>query len=471
MSEVRTEQTSSDGKRLLEIIRVLSQHKITQGMTPEKLCSICKELGATFVKIGQILSLRPDMLPKDYCEALATLRTDAEHMITAQIREVISDEYGQSWHKVFENISAYPLGSASVSQVHEGYLLDGTHVAVKVLRPNTYSLMERDIRLLKKALAVLRFTSIGRIFDINEALDEVWETAQEELDLLQEADNIERVSENMREVAYVRCPAVYREYCTKNVLVMEYIGGYELSDLESLRSAGYDTKEICRKLTRNYIKQVVEDRFFHADPHTGNLRILDGQIVWLDMGMMGKISEEQADAIFQVMHGVLINDDEQYTLGALKICGYGEDFPRMEELRAALRGYSDQYRTLNLKKMSSTSGIVTDALDIAVEYGVQIPKSFTMLARSLLIMETLATELDEDTDIAAILGKHLLVQTSGDGFAASVAKKMSHRKLVSGSLMRHGDAVYEEPEEEDEKDVSVPDEEQGNLENSEGESV
>ena len=184
-------ETGADAKRLFEIVKVISKYKVTQGISPEKLCDMFKELGPTFVKLGQLLSMHPEIIPMEHCKKLESLRTDASRLVTAQIREIITEEYGRPWSQVFKQIMPYPLGAASIAQVHEAVLLDGTHVAVKIQRPEIYSVMERDVRLLKSALNVIKLKKINNVMDLGETIDEVWAVAQEEMDFLLEARHMD----------------------------------------------------------------------------------------------------------------------------------------------------------------------------------------------------------------------------------------------------------------------------------------
>ena len=184
-----------DARRLGEILSVANKYKVAQGLTPDKVYNMFKDLGTAFIKLGQLLSLHPEVLPKEYCKALESLRNDAPTITTAQIREIVSEEYGKPWNHVFSKIVAIPIGSASIAQVHDAYLLDGTRVAVKVQRPDSYQMMEQDVRMLKKALNVLKIPQLKNIlWLINNALDETWRVAQEELNFMQEAENLERLA-------------------------------------------------------------------------------------------------------------------------------------------------------------------------------------------------------------------------------------------------------------------------------------
>ena len=434
-----------DARRLGEILRVANKYKVTQGLTPEKVVTIFRELGTAFIKTGQLLSLHPEVLPKEYCKALEGLRNSAPAITTMQIREIISEEYGKPWNQVFARIVGVPVGSASIAQVHEAYLLDGTRVAVKVQRPDSYRMMEQDIRLLKKALSVLKIKQLEPImWLVNNALDETWRVAQQEMDFHQEAKNIDRMREILAPMEFAYAPEVYHELTTKNVLVMEFIDGYELSDLDGMRAAGYDLSEVCQKLIRSYIKQWAEDLFFQADPHSGNIRVRDGQIVWLDLGMMGALTDTEANALHHCMHGIWKNDVAEFTDWGLVLFGYPPEHPRKAEMRKDFTAFLDKYRVQSIREMNETGDIFVELIQIGAKYEIEIPMSLTMYGRSLLVMEGTVSDLDENTDLSDIIGKHLAAYAIGDGAAGKIARKLSHKKLCSGARLHYNASPAED---------------------------
>ena len=179
-----------EAKRFAEIVAILQKHHLVQGLTPEKVRDIFVDLGPTFVKFGQILSMRSDILPKEYCAALETLRTDVTPMPLTEVQDILTQAYARPWQEVFSDIGIRPLGSASIAQVHAATLTDGQRVVVKVQRPDLYDIMSRDVRLLKRAAALLKYTPLASALDFHAVLDEMWHTVQEELDFTIEANNI-----------------------------------------------------------------------------------------------------------------------------------------------------------------------------------------------------------------------------------------------------------------------------------------
>jgi len=438
-------ETSSDTKRLLEIIKTISRFKPAQGLTPQKLCEILRALGPTFVKLGQLLSMHPEIVPEEYCRELESLRTDASQLVTAQMYDVLTAEYGKPWNKVFSRILPIPVGSASIAQVHEAYLLDGTHVAIKIQRPDIYETMERDTRLLKRAVGIVKFKSISSVMDIGSTLDEVWNAAKEEMDFEREADNIEQLRRNIEGIEYVYCPKVFRELSTKNVLVMEYIGGCELNDLETLKAEGYDISEVCTKFINNYIKQFSEDRFFHADPHPGNIHVENGRVVWLDLGMMGYLSEKDAELVKVCMRTIFTGDSRGFGDTVLQICEHDADMD-MDDYYARMKAYIKKYRVISMADMSSSIDIFKDLYDICCIFNIQVPKSMTMFWRSMSIMEGTVSALAPDTDLAAIIGKHMAAIALGSGIAGSIARSKAHKHLISGSALSYNGHIAEDRE-------------------------
>ena len=258
---------------------------------------ILEDLGPTFIKIGQIMSLHSDVLPKKYCDELMKLRSDVAPMPFSEVEEVIEDSYGYPWQEVFSQIEKETLGSASIAQVHRATLKTGEEVVVKVQRKGIYDTMARDIGLLHKAVKLVPPISIKETIDFSMVLDELWVVTQEEMNFLTEAANMEEFARRNKDIAYVRTPVLYKEFTTHHVLVMEYIEGYPIDEKEVLEKEGYDLEEIGTKLVDHYIKQVMDDGFFHADPHPGIVHISDGKIVWSDMGMMGRLSDRDRELI------------------------------------------------------------------------------------------------------------------------------------------------------------------------------
>ena len=242
-------------ERLKEMVAVLRKQEVVKGMTPEKLRHILEDLGPTFVKLGQIMSMRPDFLPPEYCDELMKLQSEARPMPFATIVEVIEREYNRRWNQVFSYIDEEAIGSASIAQVHRAVLTTGEKVVVKVQRPGIYEIMSKDIVLLKRAATLIKVVSRSQdVVDFNMVLDEMWTIAKQEMDFLMEADHIEEFAHLNRDVDYVTCPKVFRNLSMQHILVMEYVDGIRIDDFAKLKERGYDINTLGRRLGENYVR-------------------------------------------------------------------------------------------------------------------------------------------------------------------------------------------------------------------------
>ena len=392
--------------RLREITAVLRRHQITRGVTPEKLRAILEELGPTYVKLGQIMSLHSDVLPQRYCDELMKLTSEVTPMSFEEVEEVINRSYREDWRHIFASIEKETLGSASIAQVHRAKLLDGRDVIVKVERKGIYDIMARDIGLLKRAVGLL--PPVGGLkhgVDLGMGLDEPWSTAQEEMDFLKEAANMEEFARNNQNIRYIRCPKLYHEYTTSRVLVMEYIGGCPVDDKETLLKEGYDLGEIGRKLVNNYVKQVMEDGFFHADPHPGNGKVMDGKIVWIDMGMMGRLTNRDRKLMAQAVRAIAVGD---IALLESTILDLGDVQGKIDsgKLYGELRDLMDRYGNASMGSIDAVE-FFKDTMEIMKDNSIRLPHGMTMLVRGLTQMQGVLLNISPDINMAEIAAGRL----------------------------------------------------------------
>ncbi|MDD2413659.1 MAG: AarF/UbiB family protein [Eubacteriaceae bacterium] len=400
-------------KRLREITGILSRHEITKGLTPEKLRLIIEDLGPTFVKLGQILSMRQDILPVAYCKELEKLRTDVKPLPFSTIRDEIEKAYGLKLREIFKTVDPKPLGSASIAQVHKAELLDGSEVVVKVQRPGIYNIMALDMALLDRVTTLIKISgATGNAIDFKVVLDEMWISARQEMDFLIEARNAETFAVNNRDVLYVTSPKIYHQYTTSNVLMMRFIDGTDINFTDTLKEQGYDLKEIAEKLAENYIKQVIDDAFFHADPHPGNIRIHDGKIAWIDLGMMGTLSRRDSELFREAITSIATKNVESLTSVVLTL-GVHSGFINHSRLYADIDDLFSQYGStdignLNLGKM------MQQVLNICNYHHISMPKGITMLVRSAMTLEGVIEILDPQTNVVEIMIRHLSSNQIGE---------------------------------------------------------
>ena len=393
-------------KRLREILQVLGKHHITRGLTPAKLREILEDLGPTYVKLGQIMSMRSDMLPENYCRELTKLRTEVSPLPYSVVSGVIEEELKEPAGNIFSQIEETPLGSASIAQVHPAVLKDGTKVVIKIQRPAIKEIMQDDILLLKKAAGILKL-AIGTedLIDFRTILDELWKTTREEIDFLQEAANLNLFYVNQKDIVYVTCPRVFHEFTTPRLLVMEYIDGIQIDETERLKELGYDMTEIGQKAAENYCKQILEDGFFHADPHPGNLWVAGGQIAWLDLGMTGRLTEHNKQLLKKAITAILEHDI--YSLKNV-LLAFGDPQERVNHARL----YTDIDDILS-KYMSMDFGtmklgeLIERMLSLVKEHRLAITPDITLLGRSMVTMEGTLAACAPDVNILQILSMHM----------------------------------------------------------------
>ena len=406
-----TSEQSGKGKidnraRLREITAVIRKHQITRGVTPEKLRAILEELGPTYVKLGQIMSLHSDVLPQRYCDELMKLTSEVAPMPFETVEEVINRSYREDWRNIFSSIERETLGSASIAQVHRAKLLDGRDVIVKVERKGIYDIMARDIGLLKRAVSILPpVGGLKNVVDLEMVLDELWATAQEEMDFLKEAANMEEFTRNNQNIRYIRCPKLYHEYTTSRVLVMEYIGGCPVDDKEYLLRHGYDLGEIGRKLVNNYVKQVMDDGFFHADPHPGNVKVLDGKIVWIDMGMMGRLTNRDRKLMARAVRAIAVGDIAVLESTILEL---GDVQGKIDSgrLYGELRDLMDRYGNASMGSIDAVE-FFKDTMEIMKGNSIKLPHGMTMLVRGLTQMQGVLLNISPDINMAEIAADRL----------------------------------------------------------------
>ena len=401
------EKGSIDNRsRLREITAVLRKHRITKGVTPEKLRAVLEDLGPTYVKLGQIMSLHSDILPQRYCDELMKLTSEVTPMPFETVEEVINRSYREDWHLIFDSIEKEPLGSASIAQVHRAKLLDGRDVIVKVERKGIYDIMARDIGLLKRAVSLLPpVGGLKNVVDMDMVLDELWSTTQEEMDFLREAANMDEFARNNQSVRYIRCPKLYHEYTTSRVLVMEYIGGCPIDDKKSLLADGYDLDEIGRKLVNNYVKQVMDDGFFHADPHPGNVKVLDGKIVWIDMGMMGRLTNRDRILMGKAVRSIAVGDIAMLEATILDL---GDVHGKVDsgKLYGDLRDLMDRYGNASMGSIDAVE-FFKDTMEIMKNNSIKLPHGMTMLVRGLTQMQGVLLSIAPDVNMVEIAAGRL----------------------------------------------------------------
>ncbi|MDD6597237.1 AarF/UbiB family protein [Anaerovibrio sp.] len=403
----------SSARRLKEIVAVLRDRELLQGVTPVKVRQVLEDLGPTFVKLGQIISMRPDFLPNEYQAELTRLQSEVKPMDFSVVKEIVQREYNQSWDGIFASIDEHAMGSASIAQVHRASLLNGDRVVIKVQRPGIYEVMAKDIALLKRAISILNLVrDSDGVVNLESIVDEMWEIAKQEMDFLLEADHIEEFAHLNKDDENILCPKVNRQLTTQRILVMECMDGIPLDDGEGLQAACVDMERIGRRLGINYVKQIIDDGFFHADPHPGNIWVKDGRIIWLDLGMMGRLSVRDRNSFRHAIMALVTNDvygmkEAVLALGMPR--GKVDHIQLYDDVAALMAQYGD----LDFEHLKAGE-VARKILMVLKSNNIVIPHGFSMFARGVMIMEGVMTRCCPQVNFSEIFAKGLRVSMEKD---------------------------------------------------------
>ena len=390
-------------RRLNQIIKVLSKHKITKDYSPANVCVVLEELGPTFVKIGQVLSTRPDLIPKEYADEFTKLKDNVKPMPFEQVQQIIAEELGTA--NAFAEIDPVPLGSASIAQVHRAKLKDGTEVVVKVMRKNIRETVQQDVELFLSAIKYIKLLPIlPASVDLKQMTEEIWHVMERETDFLNESTNIQTMSETNKDIVYVTFPKVFTQYTTSHVLTMENIDGIKLSDAEKLRKEGYDTAEIAQKLVENYMHQALDNGFYHADPHNGNILVRDGKIVWIDLGMVGVLSQADLAVYRKIIKAVIAEDSYEVKDLVLTIVRTTKEVDHISlyrDIDFMLKKHVNQ-----AVASFDMAELLTEFMDIINRHGMILPENVTMLCRALILLQETVSALDKSVNLMTLLANH-----------------------------------------------------------------
>ncbi len=368
----------------------------------ERLRLALQELGPSFIKLGQILSTRPDLIPEDVVCELRKLQDDVPPEDFAELRPLIEQELGATIAEVYETFDETPLASASIGQVHRATLKTAegvVDVVVKVQRPHVRRTMELDIDLLYwLAHAVERSIPESRLYNPVKMVAEFDRAARAELDFVCEADNAERFARNFQKKRYVRFPKVYREACSRRVLTIEYFDGHKVS--EAIKN-GVSGEAIARTAIDVMVQQIFEDGFFHADPHPGNMFILgDGNrpvIAMFDLGLVGHLTPKLRDRTIDLMVAA-VREDFRGIADALWAIGRPTKKVNREAYEAEITIVAQKYLGKSLGEIEF-SELLRDLVDGARRYGIEIPSGFLMMGKALMTIEGVGKEIFPELDV------------------------------------------------------------------------
>ena len=388
----------------------------------EELAADLERLGPTFIKLGQLLSTRADLLPTPYLESLSRLQDRIEPFSYEEVDQIVSGELGVRISKAFADFDPEPLAAASLAQVHRAHMRDGRAVVVKVQRPNIREQMVENLDALGEIAEFLdNHTKFGQRYEFTRMLEELRKSLMRELDYRQEAHNLTAIREQLKDFPHLIVPAPIADYSTSRVLTMEYVPGIKITEMSPLARMEFNGEMLAEELFRAYLNQILVEGFFHADPHPGNVFLTpDHRIALLDLGMVGRIMPRLQEDLLQLLLAISEGHGEDASQIAIKIGQPRREFDQTEFSRR-ISEIVGQQKTATVEQMQ-VGRLVLEVTRCAAESQIRVPPELTMLGKTLLNLDqvgrTLAPQFDPNASIrrnAAEILRQRVVKTLSPG--------------------------------------------------------
>jgi ubiquinone biosynthesis protein len=390
------------GRRLGLPLRLLRRDRASAEITrAQRIRMAVEELGPTFIKFGQIISTRPDLLPADFITELSHLQDNVPPEPWEPIMACIEEELGQPIEQIFATFDPEPIAAASLGQVHAATLTDGQEVIVKVQRPDIERIIDVDLDILYDlARLAQNRTLLGQTYDLVEIAEDFAFTLRSELDYRREGHNADRFRENFRGEPYLYIPEVHWDYTTRRVLVLERIYGIKIDDVEALDEAGYDRCRIAMHSARMITKEILEDGFFHADPHPGNFVVMPGEIIGLmDFGMVGHLAPTDREDLAR-LYIVAMQQDVPGAADQLMRMGVADHRVDRVAFERDLRRMMHKYYGLALGEFQ-ISEMLEEFMTVAFRHRLRFPSNLWLVGKTMGMIEGLGLVLAPDFDLFA----------------------------------------------------------------------
>ena len=369
----------------------------------DELATDLEKLGPTFVKLGQLLSTRVELLPAPYLDALSRLQDEVEPFGFGEVEKIVTTELGIRMSRAFSDFEVTPMASASLGQVHLARLSDGRQVAVKVQRPNIREQMVEDFDALEDIAVFLdNHTELGKRYEFARMLEELRKNLMRELDYRQEAHNLTTFREQLKAFTHLIVPSPIADYCTSRVLTMEYVPGTKITKMSPLARMEFDGETLAEELFQAYLKQILVEGFFHADPHPGNVFLTpDYRIALLDLGMVGRIMPRLQEDLLQLLLAISEGRGEDASQIAIKIGEPRREFNQAEFIRRISEIVGRQ-KAATVEQMQ-VGRLVLEVTKCGADSQIRVPPELTMLGKTLLNLDqvgrALAPQFDPNVSI------------------------------------------------------------------------
>ncbi len=371
--------------------------------SPERIRRTLEDLGPSFIKLGQLMSTRADLFPATYIEELRKLQDQVPAVSFSEIQQVIEEELKEPIGGIFRECCSESVAAASVSQVHSARLFTGEKVAVKVIRPGIRKIIEQDIQLMYYLSGKIeKHFELGRIIGATNIVKEFERTIFNELDMFIEAGNINRFAKNFQDSNEIHIPKVHWELTSKSVLVMEFIEGVKMDQVDAIRAFGLDTEEIALIGLRSFSRQLMEFGFFHADPHPANTIVMaDGRVGIVDFGIMGYLDDETMLHVAQLLLG-FAEHDYDVVMEALQDAGIlREDMPNLQDFKIDLKDISEPFYGRSLKTIS-VRDIYDQVMQLVLKYHIKLPRNLLLLFKTFIQTESLGKILQSNASLLEV---------------------------------------------------------------------
>jgi ubiquinone biosynthesis protein len=396
---------------------------------PEELAKDLEKMGPTFVKLGQLLSTRPDLLPDPYLKALSRLQDKVQPFPYEEVERIVEAELGVRVSKAFLEFDPVPLAAASLAQVHRARLRNWRQVVVKVQRPEVRKQVAEDLDVLQEVVALLdQHTHFGRQYQLAKIYDEFRRTLTQELDYHREAANLAALRRNLTEFEHILIPEPIEDYITRSVLTMDYVEGTKITHLSQVVRTEFSGNGLARELFRAYLKQVLVDGLFHADPHPGNVLLTnDGRVALIDLGMAGRVTPEMQLRLLKLLLAISEGRGEDAARLAIEASQVTEDFNE-PELRRKISQLVAEQQHATLRQMDIGKALV-GVTRSAGQNGLHVPVELTMLAKTLLQLDEIGRVLDPTFNPNQAVREH-----AAEIMNQRVRKDLTPRNLLSAML-------------------------------------
>ena len=380
------------GKRI--VTRDKMHKELERLSQPQRLRMAMEELGPTFIKLGQLLSTRPDVLDQEFIQEFSKLQDEVPAVTIEQIKTQIRRELGYPADELFAEFSEEPLAAASIAQVHRGKLRSGEEVVFKIRRPGISKIVETDIDVLMGlAYLIEQHVPAIAIYDPVGLVKEFRRSISREMNFTREGRTVERFAANFADSTTVYIPKIFWDYSGEIVLTMEYVPGIKISHLEELRAQGYDLKEIAKRGADAFLKQVLDHGLFHADPHPGNVFVLPDQVIcMLDFGMVGRLGQDLKEQLLDLLQALLERDVDSI-ISQLLYSGELTDTADLKNLRRDLHDFIEDYYDLVLQDIK-IGRLFSEFIELLTHHRIHFPPDYMMLAKALVVMEGVGRQLD-----------------------------------------------------------------------------